>query len=65
MRVVIPLFAVTALFLAACEPEPRTPAEKVGDAVEELVEPEPKTPTEKMGAAVEEAGEDIQDAARN
>jgi hypothetical protein len=64
MRILIPLVAVTALFLTACQPEPKTPAEKLGDAVEDIVEPKPATPSEKMGAAIEEAGDDIQDAAR-
>lgn len=65
MRVLIPLAAVAALGLAACEPEPKTPVEKLGDAVEEVVEPEPQTPAEKAGEAVEDAGDSIQDAARD
>ena len=63
-RIVIPALILASLALTACE-KPKTPAEKVGDAVEDLVEPKPKTPVEKAGQAVEDAGDEIQDAARD
>jgi hypothetical protein len=62
MRILIPALIVAALAVTACEP--KTPAEKLGDVVEDVVEPTPKTPGEKLGSAVEEAGDDIQDRSK-
>ena len=71
MRLVIPALLVAALAVTACEPKPKTPAEKagaaiedVGDSIQDAARPEPKTATEKMGDAAEKAGDEIKDATR-
>lgn len=69
MRILLPVLLIVAVAVSACEPKPKTPAEKAGAAIEDLgdsiqdaARPEPKTPTEKMGAAVEKAGDKVKDA---
>jgi hypothetical protein len=69
MRILIPVLLVAAFAVSACEPKPKTPAEKagaaiedVGDAIQDAAKPEPKTPTEKLGDAAEKAGDKIKDA---
>ena len=69
MRILLPVLLIAAFAVSACEPKPKTPAEKAGAAIEDLgdsiqdaARPEPKTPTEKMGAAVEKAGDKVKDA---
>ena len=71
MRLIIPALIVAALGVSACEPKPKTPAEKAGAAIEDLgdsiqdaARPKPRTPAEKLGDAAEKAGDDIKDAAR-
>lgn len=65
MRALIPLALLAALTVTACEQKPKTPGEKVGAAVDDLLGTKPKTPAEKAGRAIERTGDDIQDAARD
>lgn len=65
MRALIPLALLAALTVTACEQKPKTPGEKVGAAVDDLLGTKPKTPAEKAGAAIEDAGDKIQDAAHD
>ena len=69
MRILIPALLVAAFAVTACEPKPKTPAEKagaaiedVGDSIQDAARPEPKTPGEKLGEAAEEAGDKVKDA---
>ncbi len=69
MRLVIPALILAAVAVSACEPKPKTPAEKagaaieeVGDSIQDAARPEPKTPVEKMGDAAERTGDKIKDA---
>ena len=69
MRILIPALLVAAVAVTACEPKPKTPAEKagaaiedVGDSIQDAARPEPKTPGEKLGEAAEEAGDKVKDA---
>jgi hypothetical protein len=71
MRLLIPALIIAALGVSACEPKPKTPAEKagaaiedIGDSIQDAARPEPKTPVEKLGDAAEKAGDDIKDATR-
>lgn len=69
MRILIPVMIIAAFAVSACEPKPKTPAEKagaaieeVGDSIQDAARPKPKTATEKLGDAAEKAGDDIKDA---
>ena len=71
MRLLLPLMILAALAVTACEPKPKTPAEKLGaaientgDAIQDAARPEPKTPGQALDQAVDKAGEKIDRATR-
>ena len=50
MRILLPVLLVAAFAVSACEPKPKTPAEKagaaiedIGDSIQDAARPEPKT----------------------
>ena len=66
MRVLLSVMILAALTVTACEPKPKTPAEKLGaaiqdagDAIQDAARPAPKTPGQALDQAVDKAGEKI------
>jgi predicted small secreted protein len=60
MRRLIPVLIITAFAVSACEPKPKTPAEKAGAAIEDIGDSiqdaaKPKTPIEKAGDKIKDA----------
>lgn len=63
MRLLIPALIVAAFAVSACEPKPKTPAEKAGAAIEDVGESiqdaaKPKTSIEKAGDKIEDKVKD-------